>query len=236
MRLQKFMACAGIASRRKCEELISAGFVSVNGRRATVGESVDPDNDDVMYDGKKVTVGAEKIVIAFNKPKFVLCSSSDPQGRKTVQDYFTEFPVRLYNVGRLDYDSQGLVFMTNDGDFAYAVMHPSREIEKEYYVVCDGVLSADEAASLSSGVMLEDGKTSPATIRKVKPVAEGRTSFCISIHEGRNRQIRRMLAAVGHKTLLLRRIRIGQITLGELSPGEWRRLTKKETELFLGRR
>lgn len=233
MRLQKYLANAGIASRRKCEELISAGFVTVNGRRALLGESVDPDKDEVVYDGKRVQAQEEKVVIAFNKPKFVLCSASDPQGRKTVHDFFSAYPLRLYNVGRLDYDSQGLVLMTNDGEFAYSVTHPKYEIEKEYYAVCDGRLTEDEAAKLTAGVLLEDGKTAPAAIRKVKPIPENRTSFCITIHEGRNRQIRRMLAAVGHKTLLLRRIRIGSVVLGELQPGEWRKLSRSEIDRLL---
>ena len=231
MRLQKFMADCGIASRRKCEEYISQGLVKVNGTAATLGMSVDEMTDKVEYNGQILSIeasdNAEKVVIMFNKPRGVICSCSDPEGRKTAVEYFSELPYRLYNVGRLDIDTEGLILFTNDGDFAYKVMHPKYEIHKTYRALIDGSLSPIEKARLEGGIMLEDGMTSPA---KVEGISEGEenTSFYITIHEGRNRQVRRMIEAIGHRTLRLRRVAIGDLKLFGLHTGQWRYLTKKE--------
>lgn len=230
MRLQKYMADAGIASRRKCEELIAKGLVFVNGSVASTGCCVEPLCDEVVYMGKKILPHEERVVYAFYKPQGVICSSSDPQGRETVQDYFSDVPGRLYNVGRLDYDSEGLVLMTNDGELANRLTHPSHEIEKTYYVICDGSLSEQEKNTLRGGVMLEDGVTSPARITDDYKTGNGNTSFFIAIHEGRNRQVRRMLTAVGHETLLLRRTAEGPVMLGALKPGEKKKLNETELE------
>ena len=230
MRLQKYLADAGVASRRKCEELISRGLVFVNGSPAEIGCVVDPERDIVVYAGKRILPAQEHIVLVFNKPQCVVSTIHDPQGRTTVADYFKDFPQRLYPVGRLDYDSEGLLIMTNDGALAYRMMHPKFTVEKTYLVHCNGSLSAAERSALEDGVMLEDGMTAPARIQNMKSLKLGSTAFEITIHEGRNRQVRRMLAAVGHDTLLLRRIAMGPITLGGLAQGKWRSLTDEEAE------
>lgn len=231
MRLQKFMADAGIASRRKCEEYIAEGRVKVNGSTAVIGCTVEA-GDEVLFDGRPVCVKPERVAIVLNKPQGVVCTSSDPEGRRTVIDYVKELPYRLYNVGRLDYDSEGLIILTNDGDLAYKMMHPSFAVEKTYHVVCTGALTDGDKDRLEKGVALEDGFTAPAKIENVE-YSRGRTAFDITIHEGRNRQVRRMLAAVGREVMLLRRIKEGPVTLGGLKGGEWRYLTEDELAALL---
>lgn len=228
LRLQKYLAEAGIASRRASEELITAGRVRVNGETATLGMSVDPEVDVVLFDGKPVKQEEELITIMLNKPKGVVSTSDDPEGRKTVQEYVKDIPVRLYNVGRLDINSEGLLLMTNDGELAHRMTHPKFTVEKTYYAICDGKLLPSEVASLTNGVTLEDGMTAPARVTHVRPTKTGDTSFLITIHEGKNRQIRRMLEAIGHRTLRLKRERFGPLQIGELKPGETRRLTPDE--------
>lgn len=227
-RLQKFMAEAGVASRRACEELIRQGRVTVNGETASLGRSVEPEQDRVELDGKPVQKEQRRTVIMLYKPRGVVSTSSDPEGRRTVQDYFREIPERLYNVGRLDLNSEGLLLMTNDGALANRLTHPRYGVEKTYYAVCDGKLTASEAAKLTNGIELEDGMTAPARVDAVRTTQRGDTSFLITIHEGRNRQIRRMLEAVGHRTLRLKRERFGPLSLGTLAPGEWRKLSDEE--------
>lgn len=227
-RLQKFMAEAGVASRRASEELIKQGCVLVNGTTATLGMSVDPEKDVVLVNGKQVKKQQTRVVIVFYKPRGVVCTSSDPEGRKTVQDYFRELPERLYNVGRLDLNSEGLLLMTNDGALANHLTHPRYGVEKTYRTVCDGKLTASEIALLTNGIELEDGMTAPARVENVRTTPKGDTAFSITIHEGRNRQVRRMVEAVGHRTLRLKRERFGPLALGELQPGQWRRLSEAE--------
>lgn len=227
-RLQKFMAEAGVASRRACEELIRQGRVTVNGETASLGRSVEPEQDRVELDGKPVQREQRRTVILLYKPRGVVSTSSDPEGRRTVQDYFREIPERLYNVGRLDLNSEGLLLMTNDGALANRLTHPRYGVDKTYYAVCDGRLTASEAAKLTNGIELEDGMTAPARVDAVRTTQRGDTSFLITIHEGRNRQIRRMLEAVGHRTLRLKRERFGPLSLGTLAPGEWRKLSDEE--------
>lgn len=227
-RLQKFMAEAGVASRRACEELIRQDRVTVNGETASLGRSVEPEQDRVELDGKPVQKEQRRTVILLYKPRGVVSTSSDPEGRRTVQDYFREIPERLYNVGRLDLNSEGLLLMTNDGALANRLTHPRYGVEKTYYAVCDGKLTASEAAKLTNGIELEDGMTAPARVDAVRTTQRGDTSFLITIHEGRNRQIRRMLEAVGHRTLRLKRERFGPLSLGTLAPGEWRKLSDEE--------
>ena len=227
-RLQKFMAEAGVASRRACEELIRQSRVTVNGETASLGRSVEPEQDRVELDGKPVQKEQRRTVILLYKPRGVVSTSSDPEGRRTVQDYFREIPERLYNVGRLDLNSEGLLLMTNDGALANRLTHPRYGVDKTYYAVCDGRLTASEAAKLTNGIELEDGMTAPARVDAVRTTQRGDTSFLITIHEGRNRQIRRMLEAVGHRTLRLKRERFGPLSLGTLAPGEWRKLSDEE--------
>ena len=228
LRLQKYLAEAGIASRRASEELITSGRVQVNGAIATLGMSVDPETDIVLFDGKPVKQEEELITVMLYKPKGVVSTSDDPQGRKTVQEYVKDIPVRLYNVGRLDINSEGLLLMTNDGELAHRMTHPKFSVEKTYFAICDGKLQPSEIASLVNGVTLEDGMTAPARVAHVRPTKTGDTSFLITIHEGKNRQIRRMLEAIGHRTLRLKRERFGPLSLAELKPGETRRLTPDE--------
>ena len=227
MRLQKYLADAGVASRRACEALIAAGRVRVNGATAAIGQSVEA-GDTVELDGKPVACAQRHVVILFYKPRGVVCTSEDPEGRRTVQDYFRDLPERLYNVGRLDLNSEGLLLMTNDGALAHRLTHPRFGVEKTYYVVCDGKVTASDFAKLTNGVLLDDGMTAPARVDCVRTTQRGDTAFLITIHEGRNRQIRRMAEAIGHRTLRLKRERFGCLELGTLKPGEWRYLTESE--------
>ncbi|MCR5809654.1 MAG: rRNA pseudouridine synthase [Clostridiales bacterium] len=230
MRLQKYLADAGIASRRKCEELIKEGRVKVNGLTAEIGATVG-EGDAVFLDGKKVEAAAEKVVYAFYKPKNVICTSAEDEDRVKVLDYFRDEGQRLYTVGRLDYDSEGLIFVTNDGDLAERLTHPRYMKSKTYRVLCSGQVSRQDERTLKNGVMLEDGMTAPAAVRVLKSGRE-RSEILISIHEGRNRQVRRMMAAIGHDTIKLCRIAIGDVELGSMKPGEKRLLTKEEIDSF----
>ena len=227
MRLQKYLADAGVASQRACEALIAAGRVRVNGATAAIGQSVEA-GDTVELDGKPVACAQRHVVILFYKTRGVVCTSEDPEGRRTVQDYFRDLPERLYNVGRLDLNSEGLLLMTNDGALAHRLTHPRFGVEKTYYVVCDGKVTASDFAKLTNGILLDDGMTAPARVDCVRTTQRGDTSFLITIHEGRNRQIRRMAEAIGHRTLRLKRERFGCLELGTLKPGEWRYLTESE--------
>jgi len=229
MRLQKYMADCGVASRRACEQIIQDGRVTVNGIPAVLGMSVE-DGDDVRLDGKRLTPQEKRIVLMLYKPRGVVSTSSDEAGRKTVQAFVSELPYRLYNVGRLDLNSEGLLLLTNDGALANLLMHPRYGVNKTYRVVCDGTLSASEIAALTNGVQLEDGLTAPARVTNIRRSTTGGTAFSITIHEGRNRQIRRMLEAIGHRTLRLKREAYGNLKLGDLRPGEWRYLSEEEIE------
>lgn len=227
VRLQKYLADAGIASRRASEKLITEGRVTVNGSVATLGMSVS-EGDEVLFDGAPVRPAEARAVIMLYKPRGVVCTSDDPEGRPTIQLYFTDLPYRLYSIGRLDLNSEGLLLMTNDGDLAYRLTHPKFGVEKTYYVVTDGTLTATEIASLTNGVQLDDGITAPAKVSNVRTTVRGDTSFLITIREGRNRQIRRMAEAVGHKTLRLKRERFAGLSIGSMQPGEWRFLSDEE--------
>ena len=232
MRLQKYLADAGIASRRKCEQLIEEGRVKLNGAVAEIGMNVS-DGDVVTLDGKRVRVNNERVMIAFYKPKNVICSNAEEEDRKKVTDFFKELPYRLYTVGRLDYDSEGLILVTNDGDAANRLMHPRYGLSKTYNVLCSGRFTDAEIHALASGVMLEDGMTAPARVKLLRETDNGNTELSITIHEGRNRQVRRMVAAVGHDTLRLVRVSIGKLTISGLKSGQWRFLSREETELLL---
>ena len=228
MRLQKYMAEAGIASRRKCEELIQAGRVKVNGQVAILGACVEPLQDLVEVDGEPLGKSQQKVTVILNKPRGVMCTAQDPQGRPTVGDYVKDLPVRVYNAGRLDYDSEGLLVMTNDGELAYKLTHPRFCMDKTYAAICDGLLTKAQIAALEQGGQLEDGPTHPAKVREVFKLRNGNTAFNITIHEGRNRQVRRMLEAVGHETLALKRVALGPLRLGDLPSGTYRSLTAQE--------
>ncbi len=227
MRLQKYLAQCGVASRRHAEEMIADGKVSVNGVTITqMGTQVE-DGDRVCVNGKPVRPEEKKEYIIYHKPAGEVTTVSDPEGRTTVLDRFRDFPVRLFPVGRLDYDSEGLLLLTNDGELADKMMHPSNEVNKAYLALVDGMVTMDEVKKLRNGIELDGRLTSPASVRVMK-LEEGRTHLLVTIHEGRNRQVRRMLDAVGHQVLALRRVQFGPLVLGNMRRGEWRRLTDEE--------
>jgi len=233
MRLQKYMAECGVASRRKCEEYIAAGRVEVNGVTVTeMGVQVE-ENDVVLFDGKPIQPEKRQQYIMLNKPQGVVTTLSDPQGRKTVRDLITDIPERIYPVGRLDYDTEGLLLLTNDGELMQNITHPSKEVEKLYVVRVRGQLTEQALGRLESGVTLDDGhRTSPAkvTLLPDDPAHMGQKNLTIAVHEGHNRLVRRMFQAVGTQVVYLRRERIGTLSLGHLKVGTWRHLSEKEVE------
>lgn len=230
-RLQKIMAEAGVASRRKCEELILSGKVQLNGETVTaLGTKADPAVDEITVDGKPIGV-EKKMYLVFNKPKGVITSASDPQGRKIVTDYLKGITERLYPVGRLDYDTEGLLLLTNDGHFAHQLTHPKHHVPKTYHATVKGVPHGSELEKLKKGIMLEDGMTAPAEVEYHDIDPEGKEStISITIHEGRNRQVRRMFEAINHPVIRLKRISFGDLFLGNLKRGLYRHLTKEEVE------
>lgn len=227
-RLQKYMARHGIASRRKCEELIGAGAVKVNGKVVTApGTTVNPERDKVSVNGKFLNQPPQKIYIMLNKPRGYISSISDPRGRKTIMDLLKNMEERVYPVGRLDYDSEGLLLLTNDGELTMALTHPARKVNKTYRVRVKGMPPSVSLVKMSSGLMLEDGPTAPAEVEYVDSL-NGNALLEISIHEGRNRQVRRMCEVIGHPALRLKRVSIGELKLGDLKPGQFRHLTRQE--------
>ncbi len=228
MRLQKYMAHCGVASRRKCEDIIAGGWVSVNGNIVTdMGVKIDPREDIVKVNGKLIELEYEKTYIALNKPIGYISSARDQFGRPTVIDLIDGEFGRLYPVGRLDYESEGLILLTNDGDLAYKLTHPKFDISKEYNVQVKGLPAVDDINKLRRGIFLEGRRTRPATIELIKQ-CENTSTFMVILKEGRNRQIRKMFDFIGHSVILLQRIRIANIALGHLQPGEWRHLTDEE--------
>ncbi|NCO67182.1 MAG: pseudouridine synthase [Nitrospirae bacterium CG_4_10_14_0_8_um_filter_41_23] len=228
-RLQKILSEMGITSRRKAEDLIFEGRVTVNGRIATIGTKADPVKDHIKVDGKLLIRPEPKVYIMFNKPKNVVTSLHDPEGRPTVKDFLKGVKYRVFPVGRLDYDSEGLLLLTNDGDFAHAVLHPSKKISKTYLVKVKGILDEEEIEKLKSGVRLRDGMTLPAKVKKIKRT-ENNSWLEMTIYEGKKRQIRRMLEKTGHDVLKLKRIRVDGLELGKLEPGTFRYLTPEERD------
>jgi 23S rRNA pseudouridine2605 synthase len=221
-RLQKVLARVGLGSRRTCEELIADGRVMVNGQRAVLGQRVDAGHDRIELDGVALPVLPGLVHYVLNKPVGVVTTADDPQGRRTVVDLVPSEP-RVFPVGRLDADSEGLLIVTNDGELAQRLTHPSFGVEKEYLAEVEGVPSAGALRQLRQGVELDDGMTAPAVVGVVAPGV-----LRIVIHEGRNRQIRRMTESVGHPVRRLVRTRIGPLTERGLGPGEWRPLSLTE--------
>jgi 23S rRNA pseudouridine2605 synthase len=231
-RLQKILAAAGVASRRAAEDLIRAGRVTVNGAVATLGESADADRDAIALDGKPIQREPLEYWIV-NKPRGVLTTVSDPQGRSTVIDLAQESTVRLFPVGRLDLLSEGLVFLTNDGPLAHSLLHPSFGEEREYRVTVRGSLDRSTLRRISKGVELEDGLTAPARAGAVRFDRETRTTrFALILVEGRKRQIRRMMRELGHPVIRLVRVRMGPLELGRLAPGKARPLRARERRVL----
>jgi 23S rRNA pseudouridine2605 synthase len=226
-RLQKILAQMGIASRRKAEDLILEGRVTVNGRIATIGMKADTARDHIKVNGKLLVRPEPKVYIMFNKPKDVVTSLYDPEGRPTVKDFLKGVKYRVFPVGRLDYDSEGLLLLTNDGDFTHAVLHPSKKIPKTYLVKLKGFLEENEIEKLRTGIKLADGMTAPTKVQRVRKT-ENNSWLEITIYQGKKRQIRRMLEKVGHEVLKLRRIRIDGLEMGNLKPGVYRYLSAEE--------
>lgn len=221
-RLQKILSAAGVCSRRTAETYLLAGRITINGRVAQVGDRADPEWDTVCVDGKPVGGAARPVYLMLHKPRGYITTLSDEQGRKTVAQLVSGCGARVWPVGRLDLDSEGLLLMTNDGDLTYKLLHPSHEVEKEYHVQVTGDVSA--ALPRLRGPMELDGvRLRPAKVERLGP-----DELSVVIHEGRNRQVRRMCAQAGLEVKRLRRVREGGLLLGDLAPGRWRELTANE--------
>ncbi len=226
-RLQKILAERGLTSRRKAEDLIREGRVTVNGKVAVIGEKADPERDAIKVDGRRLSAAPEKRYVLFYKPKNVVTTVTDPENRTTVMDLIAFPGPRLFPVGRLDYDAEGLILLTNDGNFGNIISHPSNEIARTYLVKVKGKPEKEEILKLIRGIRLEDGITAPCTVR-VAGETEGNTWVEMVLHEGRNRQVKRMWEKVGYPVLKLKRIEFGGLKLGKLRPGEYRLLHPNE--------
>lgn len=229
-RLQKVIAQAGITSRRKAEKLILAGKVKVNGKVVTeLGTKVDINKDKIIVDGIPLE-REEPVYYLLYKPRSVISAVTDDKNRKVVTD-FIPTDKRIFPVGRLDYDTSGVILLTNDGDFAHMLMHPKYEIEKTYIAKVEGIISKETMNQLKKGIELEDGKTSPAKVKRIAINKKKKTSIVeLTIHEGRNHQVKRMLESVGHPVLKLKRERFAFLTCEGMNPGEYRLLTPKEVK------
>jgi 23S rRNA pseudouridine2605 synthase len=230
-RLQKIIARMGLASRRGAEEIIAEGRVTVNGKTAITGMKADSSRDHIKVDGKLLFRPEPKVYLMLNKPRGVVTSLLDPEGRPTVKDFLRGVKYRVFPVGRLDYDSEGLILLTNDGEFSNKLLHPSNKIPKTYAVKIKGMITEEKMKKLRLGVRLEDGKTAPARVRFLRE-SETNSWIEMSITEGRKRQIRRMVEAVGHPAIKLRRISINGLKLSGLKIGAIRPLTDKELQLL----
>lgn len=227
VRLNKYIADHGITSRRKADALIDEGKVTINGRKVfELGIRVDPEQDSVKVNGKLLRSLPRGEYYVFNKPKKVITSTSDPEGRPTVIDYFRKIKVRLFPVGRLDWDSEGLLLLTNDGDFADQVANPKSKVLKTYHAKLDGVPAGEKLEKLVKGVSIIGGKVSAHKIRLIREAKNGKSSWVeITIQEGKNRQIRKMFQKIGFDVLKLKRVSIGQLKLAGLKSGEYRKMT-----------
>ncbi|ACV62924.1 pseudouridine synthase [Desulfofarcimen acetoxidans DSM 771] len=227
-RLQKVMARAGIASRRKCEELIAEGVVKVNGRLVKEqGIKVDPQKDRIMVQGKIINRLEDKIYLLMYKPRGYVTTLHDPEGRKTIVDLLKNIKERVFPVGRLDYDSEGLLLVTNDGELANALTHPRHEVKKTYLVTVAGIPLPKSLEQMSKGLELEDGMTAPTQVALVE-LLEDRSLLEITVHEGKNRLVRRMCEKIGHPVLRLKRIKLGTLSIKGVKPGQYRLLNTKE--------
>lgn len=229
IRLQKYMSENGIASRRKSEEMIEAGKVKVNGRVATLGDKVDPVRDKIVVSGKRVVRNKTKMYIMLHKPRGFVTTMSDELGRKCVSELVEDAGVRLFPVGRLDRNSEGLLLMTNDGEFSNMLTHPSRHVSKVYRVTVREKVTEEQLTKLTEGIMLDGTKTLPCDIHIIDK-GENRTVLNVVLYEGRNRQIRRMCEAVGLTVIRLKRTEIAGVRLGMLPQGKWRELNEKEMQ------
>lgn len=229
IRLQKFLSESGVASRRKAEDLILAGKVKVNGHIAEIGSKVDPKRDKVTVRGKLVVANTEKVYIMLHKPRGFVTTMSDEFDRKSVADLVKNVGVRLFPVGRLDRDSEGLLFMTNDGEFANELTHPSKHVNKTYRVTVAGEVDDEKLLKLANGIEIEGRKTLPCDVFVIERKTD-RTVLNFIIHEGRNRQIRKMCEAVSLEVLRLKRTEIAGVKMGMLKTGDWRHLNEREMQ------
>lgn len=225
---------AGVASRRAAEELIAGGRVMVNGQVVTtLGSKADPERDDVRVDGRRVKAETTHRYLALHKPRNYVTTRRDPEGRRTVMDLLAGVRGNIYPVGRLDYDSEGLLLMTSDGTLAAELTHPSHGVERVYEAIVRGAPSDEALRKLRDGVFIDDRRTAPADVRRGHTAGRGdkqTTLLTITLREGRNRQVRKMCASVGHPVRRLTRTRMGPVQLGRLRPGEWRELTAREIQ------
>lgn len=227
MRLNKYLASAGIASRRECDRIIAEGKITVNGKTAVLGTEVNA-GDEVYFNGNKVSLKKNEYYI-LNKPKGYICSVSDEKGRKTVMDLMPQNVGRIYPVGRLDYDSEGLLLMTTDGELAQKLTHPSNEVPKTYLVKVEGIVTENDLNPIRSGIEI-DGYVTKKCKAHIVETNKAYTKIHITITEGKNREIRKMFAAIGKEVSLLKRIKIGEITLRGLDRGTYRKLTRQEID------
>jgi 23S rRNA pseudouridine2605 synthase len=233
IRLQKLLAQSGVASRRKCEELMLAGLVEVDGEVVTrLGTKVDPRTAVIRVEGRRLPPVSPHVYLVLNKPRGVVSTMADPEGRRTLSDFVGDRPERLFHVGRLDTDTEGLILLTNDGDFAQRVAHPSYELDKTYVAEVDGVVTKATVRRLRDGVTLDDGPVEVSSARVVSTTAD-RSIVELVIHEGRNRVVRRLLDEVGHPVRRLTRTAIGPVLLRGLKKGELRELTLDELGVLL---
>lgn len=234
VRLQKVIAASGLASRRKAEEWIAQGRVTINGKIVReLGTRIDPERDHVKVDGRHLKSVEPYAYLLLNKPKGIVSTLNDPEGRPTIEHLLHGVTLRMFPVGRLDFDTEGLMLLTNHGELAQALLHPRYHVAKVYLAKVKGVLNDDEIDQLARGVRLEDGMTAPATVKKVRKAAEN-SWLEVTIYEGRKHQIKRMFEVVGHPVLKLKRIRFGPLALGDLLPGEFRYLTDREANTLRG--
>lgn len=234
MRINKYIACAGVASRRKADELIANGNVRVNGLVLREPGYDVVEGDIVEVNGRRIETSEKKVYILLNKPTGYVTTVSDDRERDTVMDLVADVDARIFPVGRLDYNTSGMMIMTNDGDFAYKLTHPKHEMPKTYRALVSGVLSDEKCGRLERGVDIGGFRTSPAKVKIVRGLSNA-TLVDITIHEGKNRQVRKMFRAVGNPVKQLQRIAIGDIRLGRLAEGHYRKLTREEIE-YLKRR
>ena len=233
VRIQKYLADCGVASRRSAEKMVEAGLVKINNETAKIGDKIDPETDAVFVSGELVERPERFCYYMLYKPRGYVTTMQDEKGRKCVADLIAEIPVRVYPVGRLDKDSEGLLILTDDGAFANRMMHPSNHIEKTYRVTVRPSVSEEQLAALGSGLEVDGKKTAPAIV-SVLSKEPGRVVLKFTIHEGRNRQIRKMCEAVGLEVARLKRTAIGPVKLGMLAPGEYRELTDSELRALRG--
>ena len=231
-RLQKMLADCGVASRRKAEEMIQAGLVTVNGETAHIGDKVDPRRDRVAVKGRPVQPRIKNVYIMLHKPRGYITTMSDEMGRRCVAELVKEIPGRIYPVGRLDRDSEGLLLMTNDGAFANKMVHPSMHVPKVYRVTIRPGITEDQLTQMSVGMEIDGEKTLPASVRVLEQ-QQGRVVLEIVLQQGRNRQIRKMCEQLGLEVARLKRIAMGPVKLGMLQPGQYRELTKEEIKGLL---